>query len=74
MALCSPHLVEALGYPAPSSALRLLAKSIMRLRRTILRWLPEATRPKYIPFGKETYPEGYTIEDLGTFRLKSGAD
>ena len=73
MALCSPHLVEALGYPAPSSALRLLAESVMGLRRTILRWLPEGTRPKYIPFGKETYPEGYTIEDLGTFRLKSGA-
>jgi ER-bound oxygenase mpaB/B'/Rubber oxygenase, catalytic domain len=65
MALCSPHLVEALGYPAPSSALRLLAESVMGLRRTILRRLPEGTRPKYIPFGKETYPEGYTIEDLG---------
>ena len=74
MALCSPHLVVALGFPAPSSTLRLIAESVMGLRRTILMWLSEGTRPKYIPFGKETYPEGYTIEDLGTFRLKSGAD
>ncbi len=69
MALCSPHLVEALGYPAPSSALRLVAEGAMGLRRTILRVLPENRRPKYIRFGKVTYPEGYTIDELGTFRL-----
>jgi hypothetical protein len=74
MALCPPHLVEALGYPAASSALRLIAEGAMGLRRTILRWLPENTRPKHIPFGKQTYPEGYTIEELGTFRLKRGAE
>ena len=74
MALCSSHLVEALGYPAPSSTLRGVAEGVMGLRRTILRWRPEGARPKYILFGKETYPEGYTIEDLGTFRLKSGAE
>ena len=74
MALCSPHLVEALGYPAPSSALRFIAEGAMGLRRTILRWLPENTRPTYIRFGKQTYPEGYNIEELGTFRLKRGAD
>jgi hypothetical protein len=71
MALCSPHLVEALGFPAPSSALRLIADGAMGLRRTILRLLPEGTRPKYIRFGKQTYPEGYTIEELGTFRLNT---
>ena len=70
MALCPPHLVEALGYPAPSSALRLIAESAMGLRRTILRLLPESARPMYIPFGKQTYPEGYNIEELGTFRLE----
>ena len=71
MALCSPHLVEALGYPAPSSALRLIAEGAMGLRRTILRLLPEGARPKYIQFGKRTYPEGYNIEELGTFRLNT---
>lgn len=70
MALCSPHLVEALGYPAPSSALRLIAEGAMGLRRMILRLLPEGTRPKYFPFGKQTYREGYNIEELGTFRQK----
>ena len=74
MALCSPHLVEALGYPPPSSALRLVAEGAMALRRRILRLLPDNLRPKFIRFGKQTYPEGYTIEDLGTFRLESGAD
>jgi len=67
MARCAPHLVEALGYPAPSSALRLIAEGAMELRRTILRFLPEGARPKYIRFGKRTYPEGYNIEELGTF-------
>ena len=71
MALCSPHLVEALGYPAPSAALRLIAESAMGLRRTILSLLPEDSRPKYIRFGKQTYPAGYTIEELGTFRLNT---
>ena len=70
MALCSPHFVEALGYPAPSSALRRIAEGAMGLRRTILRLLPEGARPKYIQFGKQTYPEGYNIEELGTFRPK----
>ncbi len=74
MALCLPHLVEALGYPAPSSALRFIAEGAMGLRRTILRWLPKNTRPTYIPVGKQTYREGYNIEELGTFRLKRGAE
>jgi hypothetical protein len=76
MALCSPHLVEALGFPAPSPALRLIAEGAMGLRRTILRLLPVGARPKYILFGKRTYPEGYNIEELGTFgreRLKDRA-
>ena len=71
MALCPPHLVAALGYPVPSSALRLIAESAMGLRRTILRLLPEGARPKFIRFGKRTYPEGYTIEELGTFRINT---
>ncbi len=67
MALCPPHLVEALGYPEPSGALRFSAKRAMRLRRGILRALPPNTRPKQIEFGLKTYPEGYNIEELGTF-------
>jgi len=70
MALCLPHLVEALGYPAPSSALRLVAEGAMALRRRILRLLPDNSRPKFIRFGKQTYPKGYIIEELGTFRPK----
>ena len=74
MALCSPQLVEALGYPPPSSALRHFAESAMALRRRILRLLPDNSRPKFIRFGKQTYPKGYAIEELGTFGLKKGAE
>ena len=68
MALCPPNLVAALGYPASSPALRLIAESAMGLRRRILRLFPENTRPKHLLYGARTYPEGYNIEELGTFR------
>jgi len=68
MALCSPRLVKALGYPAPSARLRFIANGAMRLRRAILRLLTTNARPKQIQFGRKTYPEGYNIEELGTFR------
>jgi hypothetical protein len=74
MALCLPHLVEALGYPAPSSALRLVAEGAMALRRRILRLLPDNSHPKFIRFGQQTYPKGYTIEELGTLRPKGEAE
>jgi hypothetical protein len=74
MALCPPHLVKALGYPPPSSALRLVAEGAMALRRRILQLLPDNSRPTFIRFGKQTYPKGYTIEELGTFGLKKGAE
>jgi hypothetical protein len=67
MALCPPHLVEALGYPETSRALRFLAARAMGLRRGLIRSLPPNTRPKPIEFGLKTYPEGYNIEELGTF-------
>jgi hypothetical protein len=74
MALCPPHLVKALGYPAPSFALRFVAEGAMALRRRILQLLPHNSRPKFIRFGTQTYPKGYTVEELGTFGLKRGAE
>jgi hypothetical protein len=68
MALCAPHLVAALGYPPPAGSVRFIAMTAMALRRSALRLLPGRTRPKLIPFGAKTYPEGYNIEELGTFR------
>ncbi len=68
MALCAPHLVTALGFAAPSAAVRFLANSVMGTRRAILRRLPANRKPKQIQFGRKTYPEGYNIEELGTFR------
>lgn len=68
MALCAPDLVTALGFAAPSAGLGFFANSVMGTRRAILRLLPPNTKPKQIQFGRKTYPEGYNIEELGTFR------
>lgn len=67
MAFCEPHLVEALGFPAPSRALRGFVASLMGLRCVILRLLPPNRSPKPRQQGIKTYPEGYEIEELGTF-------
>jgi hypothetical protein len=66
-ALCEPRLVAALGYPEPSPMLRWCVDTGMALRRTMLRLLPPRTTPTPPQTGSRTYPEGYEIEELGTF-------
>jgi hypothetical protein len=66
-ALCEPRLVAALGFPEPSPWLRKCVGIVMSLRRSVLQWLPPKTRPTPPQTGSETYPEGYEIEELGTF-------
>ncbi len=41
--------------------------AVIRLRRWILRHLPPKTTPTPPQTGKLTYPEGYEIEELGSF-------
>ena len=67
-ALCAPQLVEALGIAKPSGVIGALAVGGLKLRRAILRLLPPRSTVKTIHFGLRTYPEGFNIEELGTFR------
>jgi hypothetical protein len=66
-ALCEPRLVAALGFVEPSPVLRKTVATAMGLRRAILRLLPPKRRPTPPQTGSQTYPEGYEIEELGTF-------
>lgn len=65
-ALLDDPLVDAFGFPRPSGLMRRLVEGALRLRARALRWLPTRRRPR---FGTEmrhpTYPDGYTIEQLG---------
>lgn len=67
LALCEPPLVAALGFAEPPRALRILIGAVMRLRRAILRLLPPNKTAIPPQTGSSTYPEGYEIEELGTF-------
>jgi hypothetical protein len=66
-ALCEPQLVAALGFPEPSPMLRRWVGAAMGLRRALLRILPPSTEPTPPQTGRQTYPHGYEIEELGTF-------
>jgi hypothetical protein len=66
-ALCEPRLVAALGFPEPSPILRRSVGLAMGLRRAVLQRLPPNTTPTPPQTGSQTYPQGYEIEELGTF-------
>ena len=62
-------LLVAMGFPAPPSWLRRAVSASMRLRRAVLHLLPPRRRPRRITaLPRPTYPDGYRIEALGTFR------
>ncbi len=67
LAICDPPLVAALGFPEPPPLLRKLAVCALGMRRAVLRRLPPNRAPNWLSLGKRTYPQGYTIEELGTF-------
>lgn len=71
VALClmDTPLREAMGYRKPADWLIKTIKQSMLLRAKLLRWLPERKRPILGTLRKrKTYPEGYKVEELGTFR------
>ncbi|MFT3938271.1 oxygenase MpaB family protein [Rhodopseudomonas sp.] len=73
LAITDRPLVEALGFTYPSAPLRALALGGLGLRRAILKLLPKRQAPKWQEIGGRTYPEGYNIEELGTFPRTKGA-
>ena len=62
-------LLESMGFrPAPGWLRRLLMVTL-RIRAGVLRRLPPRRRPRRLTqIPRPTYPEGYRIEELGTFR------
>ncbi|SFH92232.1 oxygenase MpaB family protein [Albimonas pacifica] len=68
-ALMDPPLLAAMGFaPAPGWLQRLVAGGLA-LRARVLRRLGPRRTPRLLTRAKRpTYPEGYRIEELGTFR------
>lgn len=66
-------LLRAMGFPAPPASLQYTVMMAMRLRQAMLRCLPARRRPRLLTkVRRRTYPEGYRVEELGTFRAGGG--
>jgi len=65
-ALLDEPLIEAFGFPRPSPLMRALVTGSLRLRARVLRFLPPRRKPRLrTGMRHPSYPEGYTIEELG---------
>jgi len=65
-AMMDDQLLAAVGLPRPHPAVRRLTEGAVRLRGRVVRRLPARRRPRLITRQPHpTYPEGYTIEELG---------
>ncbi|MEV5596431.1 oxygenase MpaB family protein [Streptomyces sp. NPDC052496] len=69
MALLDDALLDAFRYERPRPAVRAAVRGALRLRARSVRLLPPRRRPHYARQNPEikSYPNGYTIADLGTF-------
>lgn len=68
--LMDEPLLRAFRYPVPTRFERAFFNGGMRLRARLLRFFPARSKPKWVSaYGYfRTYPAGYEIDDLGTFR------
>lgn len=65
-AMMDEPLLDAVGLPRPHPAVRWLTEGAVRLRSRIVRRLPPRRQPRLITKQRHpTYPNGYTIEELG---------
>lgn len=68
-ALLDDPLREAFGFPKAPSALQSGAIAALKLRSRLAFYFPERREPySATQIQRPTYPEGYRIEELGTFR------
>ena len=69
-ALMDEPLLRAFRYPGVTRAERVVFRGAMKARALLLRLFPARSEPKWVEeFGYfRTYPQGYEIDDLGTFR------
>ncbi|HSI78088.1 MAG TPA: oxygenase MpaB family protein [Lunatimonas sp.] len=69
ISLMDPPLRKAMGFENPPLLLEKIILAGMKTRAAFLRFLPESTKPKLGTLKKRhTYPNGYEIQELGTFR------
>ena len=67
-AMMDDALIAAFGFPRPSQIMRKMVTGALKMRAWMLRWFPERREPLLGTQRKRpTYPEGYEIEELGTF-------
>ncbi|MGQ7847166.1 oxygenase MpaB family protein [Granulosicoccus sp. 3-233] len=68
-ALCDPPLRSAMGFAQAPRWVECLVLAGLGIRARILRLIPARRRPRLITRRRRsTYPTGYRISDLGTFR------
>lgn len=73
LAMLDEQLVENMGFRHPPVWIRKLVFTIMNIRKRIVRMLPEPSKPRLgTRKRRPTYPEGYKIEELGTFPGRNG--
>ncbi|MFC5729047.1 MULTISPECIES: oxygenase MpaB family protein [Nocardioides] len=73
-ALMDPPLLQAFRYDDPGPAARRITEVAMRARARLLRYTPSKRKPTFaedLPRIK-SYPGGYVLGDLGTFRRPAG--
>ena len=73
LALLDPPLRRAFAYPEPDRATRRLTVAGLRARAAVERRFPPRRRPRYVHELRQfaIYPEGYSVDELGTFPVSS---
>ena len=68
-AMMDAPLCEAFGFYKVPDQFQHFVKNSLKLRGKLLRYFPERRHPRLgTQFKRQTYPEGYQIEELGTFK------
>ena len=68
-ALLDPPLLASMGFAPAPHWLQGLVMAALRMRARLLRRLPLRRTPRLLTqVNRPTYPDGYRIEELGTFR------
>jgi len=68
-AFLDTSLLQAMGFRPAPGWIRGLLMATLRMRARILRLLPTRRKPRHLTqIPRPTYPEGYRIDELGTFR------
>lgn len=65
-ALLDQRMLTAFGFPQPTTYQRQMVETLLRSRGWLLRYFPPRQQPSfYVDASHRSYPQGYTLEDLG---------